>query len=476
MCFAVSSRFAHFFLDTFLNNPNTFTEGSIRKQLLSMTFASWIAMVAGMLLSLVDVFFLSRLGDLNILAAMGFAGSIGLLTLSIGIGFSVSTSVLVSQKITRASKAEANRLFSAICVIGLMAGVLLSALMLILLPHLLSMLGAEDASFDYAVSYLQLTHLASPLGVLAMIFASGLRAAAMAKASMWISLTATLVNIILDPILIEVLGWGIEGAAWATVIARITSFVIGVWYFGYKLKWFKAVSLGFIKKELPNVKRITTPALLSNLFTPIASMIFVWIVADYGSEAMAGMAVVGSLSPILFSAFFSITGSAGPMIGQNIGAKQPERIVTIYQTGLGFIAAYTLVIWIIGIISYELIARIFDVSGLPAELVMIYCTIQIPLSIGLGAIALSNGIFNNLGKPKWSMRLSLARATLGTLFFCYLGSELFGLYGVIIGSSLTFFIFGCVAIYLSNNLFEEQYRGLSLLPRLRTNLKPVEDS
>ena len=166
---------------------------------------------------------------------------------------------------------------------GLVAGILLATLMLGLLPYLLTILGAEAAPFNFAVSYLQLILLASPLGVLAMIFASGLRAAAMAKASMWISLSATVVNIILDPILIEVLGWGIEGAAWATIIARITSFGIGIWYFGFKLKWFKPVSLDFIKKEIPSVRRITTPALLSNLFTPIGSMIVVWIVADYGS-------------------------------------------------------------------------------------------------------------------------------------------------------------------------------------------------
>jgi putative MATE family efflux protein len=441
-----------------------------------MTFASWVAMVAGMLLSLVDMFFLSRLDDIDVLAAMAFSGSIGLFTVSIGIGFSVSTSVLVSQKITRVGQEEANHLFSAICAMGLAIGILFTAILLSLLPYLLSMLGAESAPFEYAMSYLQLTLLASPLGVLAMIFASGLRAAAMAKASMWISLSATVINIILDPILIEVLGWGIDGAAWATVISRISTFLIGIWYFGYKIKWFKPVSLDFIKQEIPSVRRIASPALISSLFTPIGSMLVVWIVSDYGSEAMAGMGIVGSLSPILFSVFFSISGSAGPMVGQNIGAKRPERVVEIYQTSLGFIASYTLVVWLVGILAHGLIARLFGITGLPAELVMVYCTVQIPLSMGLGAIAISNGIFNNLGKPEWSMRVSLARATIGTLVFSYLGSELFGLYGAIIGSSMTFFVFGSLAVYLANNLFKKRCEGLSLFPSANSNLKAVEGS
>jgi len=446
-----------------LKNTNTFTTGSVSKQLLIMTFASWVAMVASMLLSLVDMFFLSRLDDINVLAAMGFAASISLLTASIGIGFSVSTSVLVSQKLTKDGALPAHKLFTAISWIGLVFSSLLALALLFGLPWILILLGAETEVFDYASRYLHLTLLASPLGVLTMIFASGLRAAAMAKASMWISLVATIINIILDPILIEYLAWGIEGAAWATIIARVISFLVGIWYFGLQLKWFKPITLNFVITELPSIRKITMPVLISNWFTPIGSIIVVLIVSSYGSEAMAGLAVVGSLSPILFSVFFSITGAAGPMVGQNIGAKQPQRIAKIYRSGLAFIALYTLCIWLVALPAIDLIIQFYGLSGLPASLIEIYCSIQIPLSMGLGAIALSNGIFNNLGRPRWSMWLSLARATLGTLLLCYLGNLLFGLYGTVIGASLTFFVFGLIAICLANRLFKTHYPQISLL-------------
>lgn len=422
-----------------------------------MTFASWVAMVAGMLLSLVDTYFLSRLNDVHVLSAMGFASSIGLFMSAIGIGLSVATSVLVSQKLTRSGEHAAHQLFTSIVLMGLLIGLLVMSVLLLGLPFILSILGAKGASFDNATSYLQLTLLVSPLGVLAMIFASGLRAAAMAKASMWISLIATIVNIILCPIFIEWFEWGIEGAAWATIVARYISFGIGIWYFGYRLRWFKSIDLIFVKQEFSGVRRITMPVLISNWFMPLGSMIVVWIVAAYGDEAMAGMAIVGSLGPVLFSVFFSITGAAGPMVGQNVGANQPARVGQIYRSGLCLIACYTLIVWVFGMLSYDAIADMYDVDGIAAGMIMIYCLVQIPLSMGIGAIALSNGIFNNLGKPNWSMRLSLARATMGTLLLCYVGSELFGLYGALIGSSLTFFVFGLFAVVFANRLFSRTY-------------------
>ena len=441
----------------------SFTEGPVHKQLFTMLFASWVAMTANMLLSLVDMFFLSRLEDIDVLAAIGFSSSISMFAASIGIGFSVSTSVLVSQKLTRNGKLEASQLFSAIVLMGSSLSAILVIFLLAILPLALDYLGASGQVYIHATDYLTLILISSPLAVLSMIFAAGLRAAAMAKASMWVSLIATVVNIILDPIFIEVLGWGIKGAAWASVIARLTAFLAGIWYLACHLKWIKPVSWHYIKNEFPKVQRITLPVLMTNLVTPIGGLIVVAVIADYGNEAMAGLAVVGSITPILFSVYFSLSGAAGPMVGQNIGANKPQRIAAIYQTGLATIIGYTLLIWFISLLALPLLIQLFHLKGLPADLLTFYCKAQIPLSAGLGLIALSNGIFNNLKKPRWSMWLNISRATIATWAFCTLGNWLFGLYGAVIASSLTFTCFGLLAVYLATRLFHTHYPEYRLL-------------
>ncbi len=419
--------------------------------------ASWVAMVANMLLSVVDMFFLARLNDIDVLAAIGFSSAIGLIAGSLAIGFSVATSVLVSQRLSREGQEQASVLFSAIVFIAALAASAIVALIFSLLPQLLALLGAQDRVLEQAISYLSIVLLSSPLAVIAMVFAAGLRAAAMVKASMALSLISTVINLILDPIFIEVLQWGIEGAALATVVARLMAFAIGLYYFCGHLAWLKPVPLPLIKKEFQAVQKIARPAVISNLFTPIGSMIVVMVIADYGNEAMAGMALVGSLSPILFSVYFSLTGAAGPMVGQNIGAIKPQRISSIYRTGLTIIAGYTLIIWALSLISLPMIQQFYEAKGISAELLALYCYVQIPLSAGLGAIALSNGIFNNLKKPNWSMWLNASRATLVTFLLCHLGSAIWGLKGAVIASSLSFSLYGVLAIFLATRLFKKTY-------------------
>ena len=281
-----------------------FTEGSVTRHLLIMMFASWIALASNMLLSLADMYFLSRLNDIDVLAAIGFSSSVIMFPNAIGIGFSIAISVLVSQALSRSGKDAASQLFSAIAFQALCLSIVLVALLIFLMPSILAQLGAEGRVYNLAYCYLWLVLLSSPLSVLLIAFASGLRAFALAKLSMWVPLIASVVNIILDPIFIEVLGFGIEGAAWATIIARVVAAVVGIWLLHVRLDFLRLVPISFLKQCLSKVRSIAAPAVISNLFTPLGSLIVVSVVSDFGDQAMAGLAVVGSLTPILFSVFF----------------------------------------------------------------------------------------------------------------------------------------------------------------------------
>ena len=163
-----------------------FTEGSVTRHLLIMMFASWIALASNMLLSLADMYFLSRLNDIDVLAAIGFSSSVIMFPNAIGIGFSIAISVLVSQALSRSGKDAASQLFSAIAFQALCLSIVLVALLIFLMPSILAQLGAEGRVYNLAYSYLWLVLLSSPLSVLLIAFASGLRAFALAKLSKWV--------------------------------------------------------------------------------------------------------------------------------------------------------------------------------------------------------------------------------------------------------------------------------------------------
>jgi len=440
----------------------SFTEGPVLKHLLSMLFASWVAMASGMLLSVADMYFLSRLNDVDVLAAIGFAGSVGMIPSSLGIGFSVAISVLVSQKISREGEKAAASLFSAIIFIAFLLSSAASVLIVIFLPDILSLLGAKGRVLDLAIRYLSLTLMSAPFGVLIMALAAGLRARALAKASMWVSLIATLVNLVLDPILIEVLAYGIEGAAWATIIARLCSVLLGLHFIVFRLNFIRLIGKRHIIDGFHQSKRIALPTLISNLCTPVGGMIVVSVVSGFGTQAMAGMAVVGSLSAILFSVYFSLTGAAGPMVGQNIGAGKPERVAAIYQAGLKILSLYTILVWVFLAFLYPYLVDFYQLTDVAANLLKLYCYLQIPLSLGLGLIALSNGIMNNLMKAKWPMWLNIIRSTIVTYLLCHAGSALFGVYGAVMASTISFVLFGLLSIYLAQSLFRQRFAPLHL--------------
>lgn len=440
-----------------------FVTGSITKHLLTMVFASWVALASGMLLSLADMYFLSRLNDIDVLAAIGFSGSVAMFPISVGIGFSIAISVLVSQALSREGKDAASHIFSAILYIAVGLSLAIMVALLLSLDHLLLALGAQGHVKDLATSYLMITLCSSPLTVLLMAFASGLRSIALAKASMLISLLATVINFVLDPILIEYLGFGIQGAAWATVIARVIAVAVGLYFLLFDIGFVAKVSFPEVRRVFSKAKGIALPAVISNLFTPVGGLIVVSVVSDYGSEAMAGLAVVGSLSPVLFSVFFALTGAAAPMIGQNIGAKKPERVASIYRQGLMILGSYTAIVWCVLMLMYPLLLNVFQLSGVAGQLLKLYCFVQLPLSVGLGCIALSNGIYNNLNKPQWTMWLNATRSTVVTYLFCHAGAYYFGVFGAVMASTLSFVIFGALGVFLAARLFRQTYSGLKLI-------------
>lgn len=439
------------------SSKRSFTEGPILPRLMIMMLAVWVGMITNIAVAFIDMIFLSYLEDLNILAAMGFASSILFITGSLGVGFSVATGVLVSQALTRESDDSAGRWLSAIMVLALIVSTVLCIALWPFLSSLLNVLGAETAVVPLAMDYLHIVLLSTPAAVLSMVLAASLRSIAAAKASMIAALVVALVNLALDPLFIFVFEWGLNGAAWATVIARIAGLAVALWIVAVQKNLLRAIGPAEWLEKLPSINKIAMPALFTNLFTPIGALIVVYQLAQFGSEAVAGQALIGSISPILFAVFFSLTGAAGPVIGQNIGANQPERVAQVLKLGTTIIVVYSLAMWGLFALSYPAIVNMYQVDGIAAELIRSFCYYQVPLMGGLGILALSNAVFNNLGKAIYSTIFNGSRATVGTLLFCVIGGQYYGAVGVSVGASFTLAVFGLAAGFAALLLYKKHY-------------------
>ncbi len=440
--------------------PPKFVAGPIRRHILVMTGAGALGLMAIFVGDLANIWFLSRLGDEAVIAAVGYASSILFFTISIGIGLSIAATSLVSPAIGAGHRVRARRLAvnthlaSGIASLVLGLGVWLAA------PWMLAKLGATGRAHALADAYLDILLPSLPLLSVAMTSAAVLRSVGDARRAMNVTLVIAIVNVILDPILIFGLGLGIQGAAIASTAARLAALLVGlhgvVRVHGLMGRPKVRTFLGDVRAMIA----IAAPAVLTNVATPAANAYVTAAIAASGDSAVAAWAIIGRVMPVAFGAVYALSGSIGPIIGQNHGARRYDRVTDAIRQSLLVALAFTAVAWTALAVFAGPLADAFRATGEARELVVLFCRWLAPLFVFMGALFVANAAFNTLGRAHYSTVLNWLRATLGTVPFVEVGARLAGAKGVLAGNMLGGVLFGCVAVWLAFRLV----RSLASVP------------
>ena len=178
--------------------------------------------------------------------------------------------------------------------------------------------------------------------------------------------------------------------------------------------------------------------------------------AEFGEAAVAGMAVIGRLVPLAFGVVFALSGAVGPIIGQNYGAGQMDRVKRTFYDALLFTGVVVVVIALALFLLRDPIAALFALEQGPAlALLYAFCGPLAILFYFNGAIFVSNAAFNNLGHPYYSTWINWVRHTIGTIPFLYLGGMWFGPVGVLAGPYVGGVIFGLLGLGLARRVMEQ---------------------
>ncbi|MGF1755887.1 polysaccharide biosynthesis C-terminal domain-containing protein, partial [Vibrio makurazakiensis] len=314
------------------------------------------------------------------------------------------------------------------------------------IPELLSAIGAQGVAAERAEAYLRILLPSGPILALAMVAGAGLRAAGDAKRSMWATLSGGIVNAILDPIFIFGFGWNVEGAAFASVLARCAVLFFSIYPLIRIHNLVARPSFAIWHSHIRSILKIALPAIITNAATPIGNAIVTTGIAQFGEDFVAGYAVIGRLTPVCFAVIFALSGAVGPIIGQNFGAERMDRVKETLNNSLLVTTIYTLVVCLILYFVQDYIVLGFSLEGDAAILLGAFCTYVAITFIFNGALFVANTSFNNLGKPLYSTALNLSKATLGTLPFVYFGAQWYGALGVIYGQALGNIIFGILGV------------------------------
>ena len=210
--------------------PAKLTQGSTFKHVVSMSVTGALGLMCMFLVDLVDMLFLSMLGEKEAVAAVGFASTIMFFTISLSIAVSISATALVSKAIGEGNIELAKRRAVNVLAFGILFSSGVVWLLWSNIPHILLYIGATGRTLDLATDYLQILVIGMPAVMIGMIGSGIMRALGDARRAMYATLVGGLVNAVLDPIFIFAFGLGVQGAAIASLIARFS--MVAVSYYG----------------------------------------------------------------------------------------------------------------------------------------------------------------------------------------------------------------------------------------------------
>ena len=429
-----------------------FIQGSILRHILVMSSTAAMGISAVFIVDLIDMFFLSFLDDVRIVSGVGFATTISFFTISIGIGLSIALGALMSRAVGEHNWDKAKRILVNSCSVTLVIAIIMATIVLSLVHPLLNLIGATGETAHYAASYLYILVPSMPLICLNMSLSGALRAVGDAKMSMYSTLVGAVVNFALDPLLIFGLDMGIQGAAIASVAARVGALCLSAYAIFYKHQLWSPFSPSQLKQDLRPIFAIAAPAMLTNLATPFGNAFVTKSIADFGDSFVAGFAIIGRITPVAFGMIFALSGAIGPIIGQNYGAGMMGRLRESLTRALQFCTAYVVLVSLLLFVLQDFLVWIFDMQGDAAALIHFFCTVLAIFFAFNGALFVANACFNNLGKPRFSMYFNIGKATIGTIPFVLLGANVGGVYGVLLGQACGAVLFACLGVFTAYRL------------------------
>ena len=422
-----------------------FVTGSTLRHVITMTLAGAIGLVSVFAVDVLNLFYISTLGDQALTAAVGYASTIMFFTVSTSIGFTISATALVSKALGTGNLQDARIKAGSTLIYVVSLNGLFAIALYPLLPTILTLLGATGKSHEVALDFMQIVAFSIPLLGMGMCSSGLLRATGDAKRAMFVTLSAGITAAIFDPIFIIYLDLGIRGAAITTVITRIVLALIGLYGIGYVHKMLAIPCRSQLLKLIKPFRVIAIPAVLTQIATPFSNAYMTSVMSEFGDGAVAGWAIIGRLVPLAFVAIFTLSAAVGPILGQNLGAKRYDRISSTMWDSLKFALVYTLFTWSLLAIFADQIIFIFEAKNDAAALVKFFSLVIGGTYLFQAGLFVANAAFNNLGYPLLSTFFNWGRATLGTIPFAWAGS-FWGPNGALAGFGIGGILFGVTAI------------------------------
>lgn len=391
---------------------NQLATDSIPKLLLKFSLPAIVALIVNALYNIVDSIFVGQgVGDLG-LAGVTICFPIVTTFIAFIMLVGMGATALISIRLGEQKQEEAETIVINALILFIVMGILLTVLGLIFLEEILLLFGATPTVLPYATKYLRIILIGSVFLAIGTGMNNFIRAEGNPKTAMVTMFIGAITNIILDYVLIFIFKWGIEGAAFATILSYVltSTWVLYHFYSGRSTLKIRGKKLQLESIIVTQIIRLGIPTFIIQVTSSIQQLILNRSLARYGGDlALAAIGVIMSITTFLIMPAMGIGQGAQPILGFNKGAKEYGRVKE--TLGLSILAATSVIfvgfivskIWPLQLIS--LFNKNPDLIELGAHGMNIFFKL-IPL---VGVQMLGASYFQAVGKPNHATLLGLLR-------------------------------------------------------------------
>ncbi len=319
-----------YFIIAITGKETEFTTGSIRKAIFMLSIPMILEMMMESIFAIVDIAYVSRV-SVNAVATIGLTESVITLVYAIAIGLSMAATAVVARRVGEKDLKGAREAAMQAILFGIAVALSIGVIGFLYSKEILALMGGQPDLIAEGYGYTKLLIGGNITIVLLFLINAIFRGAGDASVAMWTLVLSNGLNIILDPIFI--FGWGpvpefgVMGAAIATNIGRGTAviFQLGILFFGWSRIKLTVSDIVLRIGVMLNLIKVSLGGIAQFLIGTSSWVFLMRLMSEFGSEVLAGYTIAIRVMMFTFMPAWGMSNAAATLVGQNLGAKQPER-------------------------------------------------------------------------------------------------------------------------------------------------------
>lgn len=406
-------NFAEMKQETNTNQFNTLAEKPVGSLLMQYAIPAIVAMAASSVYNIIDGIFIGQGVGPEAIMGLALTGPLMSLTAAFGAMVGVGAATLMSVKLGQKDYETAKKILGNVVIMNLTLGITLGVVLLCFINPILRFFGASDVTLPYARQFMSIILVGNVVTHMYLGLNSMLRSTNRPQKAMYATFGTVLLNCLLAPIFIFVLGWGIQGAAIATILAQLVMLMWQLRLFSNKADLIH-LSRDIIKLDMRIVREsliVGLPQFLINLCACLVAAMMTRSLTIYGGDVAVGsFGICNRLILFIVMVVIGLNQGMQPIAGYNFGAKRYDRVLGVLKRALCVGTCITMVGFVIGVFFPTPFVSLFAKDS--PELVSmaahaLSCMVMMFPIVGIQIV--STAFFQSIGYAPKSIFLSLTR-------------------------------------------------------------------